>query len=181
MRAQARKSLLGWFGCITIAIVLSGMMLASTGGTVEQAVAADAAPAADPTTPPVATEEVPELRSRRSRTYRTNFGGFITRSYTGTVNFRDGSGEFQPVDNGLVETADASAYRNKANAFDVELPKDLADPVRVERDGAWATFELEDADGAAAVSGSRATYGDAVGGGLSDDLCVVLGDATAVS
>src|SRR5437868_5294623 len=46
--------------------------------------------------------EVAKLRTAKSRTFAAPDGTYVTRTYPAPVNFRDGRGRFQPIDNNLV-------------------------------------------------------------------------------
>ena len=45
--------------------------------------------------------ELPELRTERSRTYRTREAAREVKIFTEPVNFRDAGGKWQPIDNAL--------------------------------------------------------------------------------
>ncbi len=106
--------------------------------------------------------EIPGLRTRTSRTYLNEAREMVTLVSAAAVNFRDAEGAWRPIDNTLVEMA--GGYRNRANAYAVELPADLgAAPVRVRHDGVSVAFSLRGASGRASVKGATARYANALG------------------
>lgn len=122
-----------------------------------------AAPSALPTRPfSSLSRETGELVSRRTRTSRTyqQDGHYVTQISQDSVNYKDASGNWQPIDDSLVPaTATGYAEQNKANRYRVSFPSDLGrQPVRVDLDSAWVQFSLVGATGAGTVSGSTDTY-----------------------
>ncbi|MEJ7791974.1 MAG: DNRLRE domain-containing protein [Gaiellaceae bacterium] len=79
------------------------------------------------------------------------------------MNFRDGSGRWQPIDSSLVARA-GGGFTQRANDFEVLLPASLAAPVRVGRGAVWASLQLRGAAGQASVSGVTARYAEALPG-----------------
>jgi hypothetical protein len=67
---------------------------------------------------------------------------------------------WRPIDNRLEpSSAGGYAHENGANAYDLQLPRDLgARPVRVAAGGAWVSFALEGAHGVGTVSRNAKTY-----------------------
>jgi RHS repeat-associated protein len=106
------------------------------------------------------------LRTRTSRTYVLPNGDLRALVYPGSVNFKDSSGRWQPIDNTLVPSARSGyAYENAANDYTVLFPADLAkDPIRIEKDGRWVEFSLEGASGTPAASGAGVVYRNALPG-----------------
>ena len=106
------------------------------------------------------------LRTRNSRTFASGGRQLTTLIYTDSVNYRDASGTWQPIDDSLVKTGLAQyAYQNKANRYTVYLPADIASaPIRVALGSSWLTFSVQGAKGAGSISGSAATYRDALPG-----------------
>ena len=130
--------------------------------------------------------ELPELRTRTSRTYTADDGTFVTQAFSVPVNYRAADGSMQPVDLSLQSGVDD--YRTKASGYDLSLPRRLEDePVRVADGDDWVSFSLDDATGSAAVDGNVARYANALPGvdavytagraGLRKEL--VLNDAKA--
>jgi RHS repeat-associated protein len=106
--------------------------------------------------------EVPRLRTRNSRTYRTPEGFLEAEVAAGPINYQDTSGAWQPIDNTLVATSTPGyAWENKADRYRVLLPANLADaPVRIERGSAWISFQPVGADSQGTASGNTVTYRD---------------------
>jgi RHS repeat-associated protein len=131
------------------------------------------------------------LRTRNSRTLASGGRQLTTLVYTDSVNYRDASGTWQAIDDSLIKTGTAHyAYQNKANRYTVYLPADIATaPIRVAVGSSWLTFSLQGSKGASSISGSAATYRDALPGvtvvvdAKADALeeYLVLQDSTAQS
>jgi RHS repeat-associated protein len=113
-----------------------------------------------------ASGEVLSMRSRTSRTYLRPDGAYRAVISPGSMNYRDGNGVWQPIDNRLVaSTSPGYAYENRANRYRLSLPFDLAlAPVRVEAEGAWVSFSLVGASGVVDVAGATAAYAGALPG-----------------
>jgi RHS repeat-associated protein len=107
-------------------------------------------------------EEVVSLRTRHSRTFVTKEGTYRRETALSPLNFRDASGQWQPIDSTLVPAP--GGFVNKASDVRVHLPADLAAPVRVEREGASASFQLVGAAAPAEVKDRSASYRDALPG-----------------
>jgi RHS repeat-associated protein len=104
--------------------------------------------------------ELTELRTRTSRTYEGDNGALVARVFAAPVNFRDGQGRWQAIDNRL-QRQDGT-LRNASNDYQLVLPQQLdTGPVRVADGDDWVTFQLRDAAGSADVAGNRARYADA--------------------
>jgi hypothetical protein len=158
------------FGCIAallVALVVGSSSEADSGVPAAAPAASGSVESSkpsrvDPVLPP-ASEEVVSARSEFSRTYRRASGARRTVIFATPVNYRDQQGDWQLIDTRLVadgleglQTADA--------AVQVTAPADLGDgEVRVGDDQRWVAFALDGASGSASVSGSTATYEDAVG------------------
>ncbi|MBJ7329700.1 MAG: DNRLRE domain-containing protein [Solirubrobacteraceae bacterium] len=101
------------------------------------------------------------MRTERGRTYRRSDGSLQTRISLGAVNYRDGSGDWKPIDNTLKDRG--GALENGGGTLQVRIPKELAQgDVRVGHDDAWVAFRLQGAGGDAKVSGSLATFDNAL-------------------
>ncbi len=113
---------------------------------------------------PVATGQ-PIGRTRTSNTYSVG-GQYRSVIYPGSINYKDASGHWQPIDNTLVPSSvNAHAYTNKANRYRVDLPADLGlAPIRVSASGAWLDFTLRGARGAPITKGNSQTFSDALPG-----------------
>lgn len=108
--------------------------------------------------------ELPELRTRTSRTFSTTAHTNVTRVYSKPVNFR-ANGEWRPIDNNLVaDTASGYALTNRANDYDVALPDSAAGPVAITDGPDRVAFSLDGGRGAPRGKGATATYGDALPG-----------------
>ncbi|HLQ15029.1 MAG TPA: fibronectin type III domain-containing protein [Candidatus Eisenbacteria bacterium] len=109
--------------------------------------------------------EQSHLRTRTSRTYARSDGTLQTVIYMNTINYRDEAGHWQPIDNTLVVGPRDSGIHNKANAYQLQVPINLADePVRVTRDGEWVAFALVGGRGKASLSADTASYIDSTRG-----------------
>ena len=105
--------------------------------------------------------ELPELRTRSTRTYLTSAGTNVTRLWTGSVNYRDG-GTWREIDNELERDANG-LVRNRANRYALTLPADLAaQAVRLSADDASLAFRLQAAHGTPELAGAAATYRNAL-------------------
>ncbi len=83
--------------------------------------------------------ELPALRTATSNTYQLPDGQRETRLYEVPVNYRDESGDWQPIDQGLVELP-GGAVANGENSFDVRLPENLEEaPIRVTVGDQWVS------------------------------------------
>jgi RHS repeat-associated protein len=108
--------------------------------------------------------ELPELRTRASRTYSTRRGTQITRAYADPVNFRS-DGKWRAIDNDLEPSPKAGiALENAANDYTLALPDSLAQPVEVREGEDYVRFALEGASGAPSGGGIEARYEGALPG-----------------
>ncbi len=112
---------------VVVGVALAGVLVTSgpAGGQVTPApsTVVSAVKAASPVGSP--GEELVGRRSRTSRTYVSDDRrGLMTRVFSASVNYRDSGGSWRAIDNGL-DLVDG-AYRNRANRFDVRLPRRLA-------------------------------------------------------
>lgn len=114
-----------------------------------------AAPAAEQVMTPGG--DIPRRRTATSRTFIGPEGSLKTRIYADRVNYRDDNGRWQLIDNEL--WSDGAVLRNRANDYDLALPKDLASgAVRVANDGAWISFSPRGASGRARAFDDEARY-----------------------
>lgn len=110
-------------------------------------------------------EELVDQRTARSRTYRTAGNNRTTKIFADAVNYRDGGGRMRAIDSALVSSdRPGFAYENRANDYEVALPADLADPVRIGRGASAVSFALSGAKADARVTGAAATYPKALEG-----------------
>jgi RHS repeat-associated protein len=131
-------------------------------------------------------EELPELRTRNSQTYRTESGALLARVSPVPVNFKDGDGDWRPIDNTLVAGSGGS-HQNEAGAYTATLPEDLSEPVRFTHGGVWVEFSLDGADAAGAASENSKLYKQALPAvdvrysaqpdGLQEDVILTSRDA----
>jgi RHS repeat-associated protein len=114
---------------------------------------------------PPAVDEVPGLRTRTSRTYLVN-GEYQAVLYSGSVNYQDSSGVWQPIDDSLVASSVAGyAWQNKANQYSLLLPSTLsAAPISFQSPGGSVKLQLAGAGGNATVAGATVTYASALPG-----------------
>ncbi len=159
---QGSSSSSSWFAAVRLLVpaVVAGLLLSvGVAGTSGQ----DAGAGASLGVASVPGDELTELRTRSSRTFVDESGSRVTRLYQGAVNFRDGDGDWRPIDNDLVPSADGGgSIENSANRYRLTLPRDLTDaPMRVAAEGAWVDYQLRDARATATVDGAVATYREA--------------------
>lgn len=110
--------------------------------------------------------EIPSERTATSQTFRLPDGTFGTKIFQIPVNYRDGDGDWQPIEEGLERAANGSIV-NGDNRFDIQLPAslDTGSPVRVTIGDDWVSERLLGADLApASLADEVATY---EGGGSS--------------
>ncbi|MDA0184671.1 DNRLRE domain-containing protein [Solirubrobacter phytolaccae] len=95
--------------------------------------------------------DIADLRTQTSRTFSTGRGTFATQIGTESLNFRDASGRWKPVDNAL--EGDGAVLRNAANQYRVSIPRRLnGGAVRVTRGNAWIEFAPRGATNRAATA-----------------------------
>jgi RHS repeat-associated protein len=133
--------------------------------------------------------ELPGARTATSNTFRLSNGELQTQVYETPVNYRDESGDWQPIEEGLDTQPDGSGLENGANAFDLTLPERLGEaPVRLSLGDQWVGVRLLGADSAPAqLEDEAASYEAAqpetsfefgtVGDGLKENI--VLADPSA--
>jgi hypothetical protein len=68
--------------------------------------------------------EIARLRTRTSQTFAAEAGSYETRVSRESVNYRDGAGRWQPIDNTL--RADGTVLRNGANRYQLSIPRALS-------------------------------------------------------
>src|SRR4051812_30518356 len=107
--------------------------------------------------------EVAKLRTAQSRTFAKPDGTYVTRTYPVAVNFRDGRGKFQPIDNRLVRVGSVSrrqgyAFENAANSYRSFLPGNLKSPVLVAANGSWVSLRLIGADASGIAATDTGSY-----------------------
>ncbi len=110
---------------------------------------------------PAPTGELPDRRTRNSKTSRNSNGTYTTTIATGPVNYRDRQGRWQPIDSTLVSAGSSGyAWSNRANAYSVSFKKALAqDYLKIDARGKSFDLSLNGAGAAAAtVKGSRISY-----------------------
>ncbi len=116
---------------------------------------------------PPSADEVPGLRTRTSRTYLVN-GEYQAVLYSGSVNYRDAAGAWQPIDNSLVPSTVAGyALQNKANQYTLLLPSTLSSaPISFESPGGALKLQLigTNIGASATVVGATVTYANALPG-----------------
>ncbi len=105
--------------------------------------------------------ELPELRTETSDTFLRADGTRVAKISRTPVNYRDSSGNWQPIETTLKEGADGTLSA-QASELPVTLPSSLSSPVSVGREGETVSFSLQEAGGTATASGSSATYAEAL-------------------
>jgi hypothetical protein len=106
---------------------------------------------------------VEELSTEFSNTMREADGSYTMQAATVPINYLDSAGNWEPIDNTLVE-APGTTYdvQNAGNSFTAKLPEDpRTTPVKFIQDGAWVTMRMHGAQAVNAdVAGAEATYAD---------------------
>lgn len=89
-------------------------------------------------------------------------GNLVTKIFSEKVNYLGKGGRWQTISNDLRRSGDGLV--NGANSYDLQLPSDLDEPVRV-REGSHAlSFELVGAEGNGHAKGNQARYSGALSG-----------------
>jgi hypothetical protein len=116
-------------------------------------------------TVPPAADEVPGLRTRTSDTYLVD-GEYEALVYSGSVNYQDSRGSWQPIDETLVpSTAAGYSWQNRANRYTLLLPSTLSgSPIAFRSPSGTISLQLAGARGTASVSGDSTTYASALPG-----------------
>jgi RHS repeat-associated protein len=124
--------------CALLLLLGSGIALADQGEP--EASAPDPSLSAPPA--PQAGTEIESKRSATSETFLLPDGSRETRIYEAPVNYRDGEGNWQPIEEGL-QPGPGSTLTNGDNAFELSLPDRMgAGPVRLSIGDAWVSYEL---------------------------------------
>jgi RHS repeat-associated protein len=153
---EVLRSRLSWIDLVALpCFVLALILLPSARGNAETTTGRPGS--ADVTT----VRELPELRTETSSTFVRSDGGRVARISRTPVNYRDSSGNWQPISTTLQPGANGGLAAS-ATQLPVKLPSSLSSPVTVGSDGAAVSFTLEGAGGAAAASGSTASYAEAL-------------------
>ena len=105
--------------------------------------------------------ELASLRSETSDTYERSDGARVAKISRTPINYRDGSGNWQPISTTLQPSADGG-LQDSATKLPVSLPSSLTSPVTVGSPGATVSFALEGAGGSASAKGSTASYAEAL-------------------
>jgi RHS repeat-associated protein len=134
--------------------------------------------------------ELPGKRTATSNTFRLPNGALKTKIYETQVNYETPSGDWQPIDERLLEQTDGTGLTNGANAFDLSLPEQMgAGPVRMSVDDEWISYRLlgptaslENVEGATASYESQAGVAfvlESLSSGVKETI--VLADASQPS
>jgi len=153
-----------WTGGVVGLVLLLAAIWASMAGA-DPAVLPRALHAA--TEPSPRGQELAARRTANSRTFADDHGLVRTRIYAQPVNFRNGQGHWQSIDNTLVTDGTGGA-RNRANSYVATLPPDLSGRVRFAAAGQFVDFGLAGAQGAGAVSGSTDHFAAVLPGVTAD-------------
>lgn len=144
---------------VFVALAVSASALAADGG--DGAQPGDSRQIEQPSASPIpdGAEEIPAERTATSRTYELPNGSRTTQIYELPVNYRDASGHWKPIEEGLEETP-GGALVNGDNSFDLRLPARIGDgKVRMSIGEEWISQELLGPDGGAAdLQGETASY-----------------------
>jgi YD repeat-containing protein len=108
---------------------------------------------------PPSAEELPQKRTATSNTFRLHSGLLETRVYGTPVNYENGQGEWEPIEEGL-EEADGGEIVNGASSVEVSLPSELEEgPARLVVGDQWIASKLLATETESAeVSEGAATY-----------------------
>jgi len=167
-----RATLAGWF-CALAALCCVGTSTAHAAPSLSPSMGTSLAlaQAAGQQSPGA---EVPSLRTATSRSYRLDDGSLVARVWGTPVNFRDGRGTWQPIDNRL--DAVGAVLRNRSNRHVAEIPRSLdSGAFRLSDGRSWVSMRPLEATGSARVSGHAASFADAWPG--VDATYEVIGDA----
>jgi RHS repeat-associated protein len=131
---------------------------APTGGQAPAAAAPGQKEAAKPKPLPVG--EVPDLRTRSSKTVRDANGRLTTTIFTEPLNYRDASGRWQPIDTRLSASHHGGYdWANTTNAFHTRFKNTLStEYLRLDVAGSAYTLSMAAGAARASVSGSGVTY-----------------------
>lgn len=138
--------------CATGALLALGLLPAAGSG-------ADA-PKGGPG-PVSVVRELPQERTATSDTFERSDGTRVAKISRTPINYRDGSGAWQPISTTLQPSANG-ALQASATPLPVSLPSSLSSPVTVGSAGATVSFALAGAGGSASASGSSASYAEAL-------------------
>lgn len=111
--------------------------------------------------PSTVVRELPELRTETSDTFLRADGTRVAKIARTPINYKDASGDWQPISTTLAPTADGGLSAT-ATQLPATLPSSLSSPVTVGSDGQTVSFALQGAGGSASASGSSATYAEAL-------------------
>lgn len=103
--------------------------------------------------------EIPTKRTATSETFRLSGGELETRVFDSPINYKDSSGEWQPIDESLTPSQ-GGGFENGGNRFDVHLPERIgSSPVRLSVGEDWISYEFLGATSEEAeVNENSATY-----------------------
>jgi RHS repeat-associated protein len=155
--------LVAMLGCV--AALLVALLIGSPSQAESTSTASSSGATAQPFAAPPSGSEVPSLRTENSRTYRSGDGSLVAKISAGPVNYRDGAGDWQPIDTAL-RADGGGGLQTTAAAAELSLPQGLDDPVKVADGSRWVSFALDgaDPDVTATAAGSTATYGGVLDG-----------------
>jgi RHS repeat-associated protein len=112
---------------------------------------------------PKLREEIASFRTRYSDTFATGQGFYVAQVRPGPINYQAANASWRPIDDSLAATS--TGYRNRADAYRVDLPSSLrSGPVRVSQGGDSVSMQLLGATAGAAAAGSAASYANALPG-----------------
>jgi hypothetical protein len=83
--------------------------------------------------------ELPQLRTRTSKTFERADGSRVTRVFQQSVHYHDSRG-WEPIRNRLEREPDGDLV-NAANRYELTVPERLGDgPLRIEHDARWLAW-----------------------------------------
>lgn len=149
-----RRGLAGLLACVACGLIAFAILPSVGSGASTQTPSPNQSPTS-------IVRELPELRTETSDTFLRADGTRATKISRDPVNYRDSSGNWQPIETTLKPGADGTLSA-QASELPVTLPASLASPVSVGREGETVSFSLQEGAGSATASGSSATYAEAL-------------------
>lgn len=113
--------------------------------------------------PSQASKSLVELVNKPNATSRTyvQHGHYVAQLYAAPVNYRDASGQWQPIDDDFVpSTVPGFAYQTRADQYTAYLPATSSQPFRVQTADGWVQYALTGitGTGTVSVSGTAGSY-----------------------
>jgi RHS repeat-associated protein len=136
---RRRLGLVGFLFALLLIVASAGIAVADDQSVGAEDPAANGGAAIEPQGSQ--PEELPEERTATSVTLELPDGSREARIYESPINYLDGKGNWQPIQEGL-EEADDGTVVNGRNKFALSLPQQLdEDPVEIATGGLWLTSQ----------------------------------------